>query len=399
MLLSMLEKRRVLIFSLAYLPFVGGAELALKEITDRIADIEFDLITLRLDRNLPKEEKIGKVRVHRVGFGKRNPSMAELTRFPMYLNKILFPPIAFAKAVRLHRRCSFNAVWAMMAYAGFPAVFFKRRFPKVPFVLTLQEGDSIAHITKRLRIRAVFPVLKQVFMKADVIQVISRYLADFAREMGARAPVEIIPNGVDIPKFEFRNLKSEIEQLKRTLGIRESDRVVITVSRLVPKNAVGDIINAMQYLPPDVKLLVVGAGPLEQELKLKAKSYKLQARTIFAGEVVPDRVPQYLAIADVFVRPSLSEGMGSAFVEAMAVGVPVVATPVGGIVDFLIDTETGLLCKVQDSKNIAEKVSLLLKNKELRERVIKNAKKMVEEEYNWDIIAKDMRSRVFGKYI
>jgi len=158
----MSEYKRVLIFSLAYLPFVGGAELALKHITDRIRDIEFDLITLRFDRSLPREEKIGRVRIYRIGFGKQNPTMEELSRFPMYFNKVLFPFLAFFKAVQLHRRCSYNAVWAMMSYAGFPAIFFKWRYPRVPFVLTLQEGDPIAHITERARIRAVFPLYRAV---------------------------------------------------------------------------------------------------------------------------------------------------------------------------------------------------------------------------------------------
>ncbi|MEK7494227.1 MAG: hypothetical protein AAB630_03680, partial [Patescibacteria group bacterium] len=75
--------KRILIFSLAYLPYAGGAELALQQITDRIGDIEFDLIALRFDRNLPRVERIGNITVYRVGFSKRRPTARELVRFPL----------------------------------------------------------------------------------------------------------------------------------------------------------------------------------------------------------------------------------------------------------------------------------------------------------------------------
>ena len=390
--------KRVLVFSVAYLPFVGGAELALKAVTDR-SDMEFDLITLRLDRALPRKEKMGNVTVHRIGFGKEKPTMEELARFPMYLNKVLFPLLAFFWAVRLHRRRRYDAVWAMMSYAGFPAVFLKALLPSVPFVLTLQEGDSVEHITRRWRIRAVFPLYRMVFARADVISAISHYLADFARAMGAKCPIEVIPNGVDLEKFKVQSAKFKVEELKGKLAMKEGEKVIMTVSRLVEKNAVGDIIAALQHLPRNVKLLIVGTGPLEESLKLKVQSSKLMDKVIFVGEVAPDDVPQYLALADVFVRPSLSEGFGSAFIEAMAVGVPVVATPVGGIVDFLKDGETGLLCNARDPKSVAEKVLRLLKDEQLREHIVKNAQKMVSERYHWDHIAREMRERIFEKVL
>ena len=97
------KKKRILIFSLAYPPFIGGAEIAIKEITDRISDISFDLVTLRLDSNTPAFEKVGNVSVYRVGFAKRAPSMKDLVSFPWYLMKVLYPLLACAKARALHR--------------------------------------------------------------------------------------------------------------------------------------------------------------------------------------------------------------------------------------------------------------------------------------------------------
>ncbi|MBI5913462.1 glycosyltransferase [Candidatus Azambacteria bacterium] len=395
--------KRVLIFSLAYLPFAGGAELAVRQITDRIDDIEFDLITLRFDRNLPRVERIGNVTVYRVGFSKRSPTARDLMRFPLYLTKVFFAFSALIKALLLYRARRYDALWAMMSYAGIPAALFKLRHSRVPLLLTLQEGDSIAHITKRWRIKAVWPLYRLVFKRATFVQAISQYLAEFAHTMGYRGPVEVIPNGVDIALFGKEIGEDERTALAQALGKKEGDRFIITTSRLVEKNAVGDLIMALRDLDVHIKLLILGTGPLEEQLKLLAKKYGLGGRVRFVGHVDMKEIPKYLAISDVFCRPSLSEGFGSSFVEAMAAGISVVATSVGGIVDFLFDPEkdpdkepTGLFCAVHDPKSIAEKVQRLFSDEALRARIVANAQKLAYEKYNWDLIAKEMREKVFN---
>ena len=398
--------KRVLIFSLAYLPFAGGAELALRHITDRITDIEFDCITLRFDRNLPRVERIGNVTVYRVGFSKRSPTARELVRFPLYLTKVFFAFFALVKALLLRRTRRYDLVWAMMSYAGIPAALFRLEYPKVPFLLTLQEGDSIAHITKRRRIRMIWPLYRLVFKKATFVQAISHYLAEFAHTMGYRGPVEVIHNGVDVALFGRGISEDECTELKQALGKKDSDRFIITTSRLVEKNAVGDLIMALRDLDAHIKLLILGTGPLEEQLRLLAKKYGLGGRVRFAGHVDIKEIPKHLAISDIFCRPSLSEGFGSSFIEAMAAGIPVVATPVGGIVDFLFDPEknpekepTGLFCAVHSPKSIAEKVQRLFSDEALRARIVANGKKLVNEKYDWDLIAKEMLEKVLNKII
>ena len=112
------------------------------------------------------------------------------------------------------------------------------------------------------------------------------------------------------------------------------------------------------------------------------------------GFVKPEELPKFYAIADVFCRPSLSEGLGNSFLEAMAAGVPVVATPVGGIPDFLRDGKTGWFCRVNDPASIAEKIKYILdeQNKAEAQKVINNAKQMVLDKYDWDGIAGQMEN-------
>jgi glycosyltransferase involved in cell wall biosynthesis len=375
--------KRILIFSVAYHPFVGGAEVAVKEITDRISDYEFEMITLNLDRKQESIEKVGNVMVHRVGSGR-------------FFSKLLFPFVAFMYARKLQQKKPFDAVWSIMAnYAGFAALFFKYHFPKISFILTLQEGDPITYI--KHRVRFVYPLFKRIFTWADIIQPISHFLESFAKDMGASCPVVVIPNGVDLVLFSKQPDEHEITTLKNTFHKKDNDIFLITTSRLVEKNAVADVIQALTLLPEHILFLIIGIGELENKLRQQVKDLKLENRVQFIGQVAYKDIPKYLAVSDIFIRPSLSEGMGNSFIEAMAAKVPVIATSVGGIPDFLKDTETGIFCKVQNPESIAEKVQLLLANKELKEKIIFNAHKLVVSEYDWNLIAKRMKTEIFAK--
>jgi glycosyltransferase involved in cell wall biosynthesis len=378
--------RRILIFSLVYYPrFIGGAEVAVKEITDRISgdDIEFDMVTLR--KRAPSFERVGNVNVYRVGlpwFGKNTKSSRI---FP--LSKILYIPLAYLKAVSLHRQKKYDATWSIMAsYAGFASLLFKRKFRDVPFILTIQEGDNFE------RREGVFkPLFRKIFKIANRIQCISNFLADWSKKMGAECPITVVPNAVDYELFSRSESPEEESALKKKLGKNENDVFLITTSRLVAKNAVNDIIDALKYLPENVRLLILGRGREEQNLKSQISNLKIKNRVQLLGYVAHAEMPKYLHVSDIFIRPSLSEGFGNSFVEAMAAGIPVIATPVGGIVDFLIDGETGLFCEVKNPRSIAQKVEKLIKDKESREYIIKNARKMAEEKYEWNIIAKQIK--------
>lgn len=389
--------KKILIFSTAYLPLIGGAEIAIKEITDRLSpsatkatedrsDYEFDLICARIDKKLPKEEKIGRINVHRVGSGSN-------------LDKLFLPITGFLKASflfnrsRSERELGYDAIWAIMAsHGGLTALFFKLFHPQIPFLLTLQEGDPIDYIKKHMK---PFFLFRLIFQRANYIQAISNYLAKWGRQMGAKYSIEVVPNGVDANKFKIQNSQFKItnQNLKPELNIGSNEKVIITTSRLVSKNGVGDLIEAMRYLKFPFKLLIIGDGEERKNLELQVSSCKLQDKILFLGSISYDEIPVYLAMADVFVRPSLSEGLGNAFLEAMACGVPIIGTPVGGIPDFLIDPSinsgqaTGLFCEVKNPQSIAEKINLLLNDNELRNKLITNAKKLVAEKYNWDLVA------------
>ncbi|MBI4779112.1 glycosyltransferase family 4 protein [Candidatus Falkowbacteria bacterium] len=377
--------KKILIFSTAYLPLIGGAEVAVKEITDRAETMQFNMITARLDRKLPKRERIGKIDVYRIGIG-----------WPLF-DKYWLAFYGHKFAEKLNKKNKYNLIWAIMAsYGGFTAVFFKKRNPAMPFLLTLQEGDDFKYIDRRVGF--LKNLFKEIFCRADYIQAISNYLKKWAEEQGATCPIEVVPNGVDIKHFSWEYKAEDLLALKNKLGKLENDKFIITTSRLVLKNAIDDIVKALEYSPDNFKFLILGAGSNENSLKLLAKNLKLDNRIFFLGQISQENLPKYLKISDIFIRPSLSEGLGISFLEAMAVGLPVIATPVGGITDFLRDGETGWFCEVKNPHSIAEKIKYIFdENNRIKVRgVVEKAKKMVEENYGWDLIAAKMRN-IFNK--
>lgn len=377
------ESRKILIFSTAYFPHVGGAEIAVKEITSRLGHIEFDMVTVRFSPDDLQSEILGNVAVHRVGF-------KSLGKF----NKTLFPILGFLKARRLHKLRKYEMTWAVMAsYNGFAALFFKWIHRKIPFLLTLQEGDSPEHI--RERVKWFYPLYKSIFKNADSIQAISHFLVGFGAQLGG-SNIEVVPNGVDISKYNEEPSRDELWSITQSLGKKPGETLLITTSRLVRKNGVDTLIEALVLLPETVKLAILGTGEEYASLLKIVEERKLGTRVLFVGFVPHRQIPIYLRASDIFVRPSRSEGLGNSFIEAMAVGVPVVGTPVGGIPDFLKDGETGILCEPDNPKSVADAVRRIMSNPELRTVVSTNGKNLVVSEYDWNSVAQKMDA-IFDK--
>lgn len=362
--------KRILIFSLAYFPHVGGAEIAIKEITDRIPDFEFHMLTLNFGGEA-REEKIGNVFVHRIG----NSSS--------YLSKILFIPRAALAARTLHRTHQFDLFWAMMSYMTFPIVLAGLH---VPYVLTLQEGDPFEHVFSRLRIALFRPLLSRGFRNASAVTAISTFLAKWARRAGFPGTPEVVPNGVSVVSFAHALRRSDPQHT-----------TLITTSRLVHKNAVDDVIRALAHLPAEIRFVIYGTGLEEQKLKTLAKELGVEKRAEFRGHLDHARLPAALAACDIFIRPSRSEGMGNSFIEAMAAGLPVIGTQEGGIADFLFDAKrnphketTGWVVDRDSPEQIAEAVKDILAHPEEARRVTANARRFVAERYEWNHISERM---------
>lgn len=367
-------RKTIVIFSWYYLPYIGGAELFIKAVTERLSHrFRFVIVTARFDRKLPREEQSGDVTIHRVGTG-----------FP--IDKFLYPVPALVRALRIR---PVHLVHSIMVNAAAVTAFLYLSVAKRPSLLTLQDGDSEEYVKRWLG--PLFPIYPPLHRPFDRIHSISSFLERQAVGYGAAAEsISIVPNGVDTGRFNAHaRSPEETMALRRSLGY-EGKRVITSVSRLASKNGLGDLVRAMPAVlqhHPDTSLLLVGDGPERSALEHEVRELGIEDKVRFTGEVGHEETVQYLLLADVFVRPSISEGLGSAFLEAMSCSVPVVGTPVGGIVDFLRDGETGLFCSPGDPASVTESICRILDDETLAHRIAHQGQRLVEREYRWDGVA------------
>jgi glycosyltransferase involved in cell wall biosynthesis len=387
------QRRRVLVFSTAYFPFMAGAEIAIKEITGRLdSDFEFDLITAKLDRKLSSFEKVGGVSVYRVGFGIKT------------LDKIFLPFLGGWKAFKLSKSKNYFCFWAVMVSFGSGAGYVSnilRRISgrkKIPIVLTLQEGDSELHLKYRW-LGLISLSWRLALKNTEVLTGISNFLLERAKKYGYIGETALVPNGVDLEIFLKEVSDREMNEVRFKLGKQQNDIFLVTTSRLSYKNAVDDIISSLTFLPENISLIVIGRGEEGESLQKQSNKLNLSKRVKFLGYLEYKDIPKYFSVCDIFVRPSRSEGFGNSFIEAMATGLPVIATPVGGIPDFLDDKETGVFCSPDNPQSIANAVNLILSDHELREKIIYNAKDRVIAKYGWDHIAQKMKGLAFDKLL
>ena len=353
------QKSTVLIFTTAYRPFIGGSEIAIEEIVRRLPNVFFDILTPRKHLSLPRMERFENGCIHRLGLG-------------LPIDKFLFPILGWFVSLRL-RPALIHAYQA--SHAAGAAWLYKWTHPKTPFILTIQEGKNLKRQFFLIRF-----FRKLIVLRADRVTAISRYLAEYVRELRPNVPVTIIPNGVDVQRFAA-NLPDQ----------KNID--VITVSRLVAKNGIMDLVEAISILKQaghSMRTLIIGDGPMKSQIRRRISQLGLENEVILAGEVSNQELPQQLVQAKIFVRPSHSEGLGISFLEAMAGGLPIIGTPVGGIHDFLHDKETGLMCRVGDPSDLAEKIKMLLADESLRERLAAAGRDLVRTRYDWRMIASQM---------
>lgn len=211
---------------------------------------------------------------------------------------------------------------------------------------------------------------------ADVCACVSSYSLEGAKKMGAGNCV-LVPNGIDLEKFKlYEGERNKFE--------------ITTTSTLIPRNGIDILIEAMPAVLekfPMAKLKIAGEGSMEHSLKARIAGLKIDNSVTFLGTLRHEAIPELVKKSHVFVRPSRFEGFGVSFVEAMALGTPVITCPVGGIVDFLTDGATGYLVPVENPAKLSDAIIRVFENEEGVKIITKKARKLVEERYDWRNIA------------
>ncbi|VVB91410.1 Trehalose synthase [uncultured archaeon] len=224
--------------------------------------------------------------------------------------------------------------------------------------------------------------------KADGLIAVSTYTANCVMKKYGILPdkISIIPNAIDVTKF---NPDIEGKEIRKKLGIT-SEKIILFVGRLDFQKGAGYLISAFSEVIrdfPDVKLIIVGDGPLKDHIKKIIDEHCLSKSVFLLGRATDEDLPRIYAACDLFVLPSLMEGFGIVYLEAMACGKACIGANIGGVEDVIADGHTGFLVPPADPASICKAIETLLSDEKTLKRFGMEGRRRVMENFTWEKVA------------
>ena len=262
-----------------------------------------------------------------------------------------------------------NSGWSWQLFAT-PAVWIGH-FRNTPVIVNYRGGEARKYFGKA--IRRVRPTI----IRGDALIVPSAYLQEVFAEFGLGA--KVIPNIIDLKRFSPKG------QLKQ----RAQDRPHLVITRnLEPIYDISMAIRAISILAPKVpgmRVSIAGSGPQETELKALSSRLGLDEVITFSGRLPPDDIADLYRDADIMLNPTAVDNMPNSLLEAMASGLPIVTTNVGGIPYVVKDGETALFVDTGDARAMADQVLRLLGDHTLYAALVSNGLAEVQQ-YAWELV-------------
>ncbi len=297
--------------------------------------------------------------------------------------------VALRRLVRRHRIDLVHAHWLL------PNGFIAHRVARatgLPYAVTLHGSDIfMAERNAAFRRMAAATLAGAAHVTSCSADLKQRLLAIGGDQHADKVP--LVPNGTDL----VPGAAAGAGGLRRRLGVAAGDPLVVAVGRLVYKKGFRYLIEAVRELAeshPRARFVIGGGGDLEDELRRQAAELGLGERLQFTGMLTHDQVLELVAAADLFVMPSIRDADGNidglpiVVLEAMAAGVPVVATDVAGMPLAVEDGVSGLLVQEQDPPALAAALGRLLDDPERRRRMGAAGRRRVETDLNWAAVAR-----------
>jgi glycosyltransferase involved in cell wall biosynthesis/SAM-dependent methyltransferase len=359
----------------SFYPLVGGAEQQASQLARKLIEkgLEIFIVTRRLN-GTRRFEIINGVPVHRTFYK---------------WHTLFFLSSAFSFLIR--KRNDYDILHVHTMYSpALLACALKIILRKKVVVKVTRTGSGA--LINRLFINPLDKWrFKFLIRYVDCFIAVNREAKEALMKMGLGGnKVTQIPNGVDEDLFKPASWK-EKEYLKETCGVKGYP-IIVSVGRLIKRKRLDLLIDALPKIKenfPQVVLLVVGPGSEKGKLEQLAKRKGVFENTIFIGRCERERLLNLLKISDLFVLPSESEGIPNALLEAMAVGLPVIASKINGITDVISNEHDGLLFVPAEEKDLLEKVFTLLENEELRRKIGRKARETVEKRFSFEIIGQE----------
>lgn len=362
---------KILFLNYEYPPLGGGAgnatEYLLKEYA-HILNLEVHLVTSSADDAHHNFNVGEKVFVHSVPIWKNGNELHHQS----IVNVLAYAWRGYGYADKLLNEGKFDAIHAFFGVpCGAMALCLGKKY-KLPYIVSLR-GADVPGFSERFLLLYVFlrPLIRLVWRRAKFVVSNSEGLKQLAQKTDSHQKIEIIPNGVDIQMFKPAEEKQN-----------ECVRI-LSVSRLTPRKGLRYLIQAMKILAEKdisqkIKLWVVGDGDEKNALEQLANELSISHTIKFLGRISHENLAPYYSEADIFCLPSLNEGMSNTVLEALATGMPIVATKTGGTEELVRDGENGFFVAQKSAQDLAEKLKRLINNETLRKSFGQASRKRAE---------------------
>jgi len=360
----------ILILNYEFPPLGGGAATATKHLLEEFSgkeDSNIDLITSSAS-GYDEEQFSQNIRIYKLNVGKKELhywTQKEILSYSLQAIKLI------KKLVRSKKYDLCHAFFGVPC--GAIAYLFRK---KIPYIVSLR-GSDVPGYNKRFSIHYIFltPLIKRIWKRSKAVIANSLGLKELALKSSPKQEISIIYNGIDADKFKP--------------GLRNSGKInILTVSRLIRRKGVRYLIEAIPLVlkkDKNIKLTIVGGGNQEQELQGLVKELSISDYVDFKAYVNREKINKIYSDSDVFVLPSLNEGMSNTILEAMASGLPIISTNTSGGLELI--RENGILVPMEDSESIANAILRIINDKELRAYMGKKSREMVEEKMPWKNMA------------
>jgi glycosyltransferase involved in cell wall biosynthesis len=329
---------KILFCNYEYPPLGGGGGVVMAALARELARRHSVTVLTSGGLGLPAESLDGAARILRVPvFFRRKLEVANVP------SMLAYPPMAGLRGLALGR--GVDVINTHFVVPSGPVGHLLGGLFRVPNVLSVHGGDLYdpSKATSPHRHAWLRLPIRRLLEKADAVVGQSRNTLEHVTGIyGVRRKTELIPLGIDPPPAVAPATRADF-------GLPEKAFVMITVGRMVPRKATVRLVEALHAVQqPDAHLMIVGDGPDAQAVRRAAAERNLAERVHVLGQVSHIRKYQALGIADVFVSTSQHEGFGLVFLEAMAMGLPVVCYDHGGQTDFLVNGRTGFVVGLND---------------------------------------------------
>ena len=382
---------RILLLNYEFPPAGGGAGFATLNIGRELVNlgVHVDVLTAVIDNEKDGDVLHG-MRVFRV------PSWRKGIHDCGLVGAYSYTAFAALKRRRLYKKETYDLehYFFSLPTGAITLIPFSGATP--PYIVSLRGSDVPGYDpfnTKLERLhKLLLPVTRRIWRRSSAVVALSENLRDTAAETDPELDIRVISNGISISKFSPKPVSETIDP-DRPLRI-------ITVSRLLERKGIQHLLEAIaKPTPLDVELKIIGTGSYEEQLKNRAAELGLSSRVTFTGFITRDSLPEHYRQAELFALPSQVESFGLVFAEAMASGLPIVATRVGGIPELIHTGEEGILVESANPAEIRAALETLMANRAQLSAMGLAGRRRIEEKYTWEKIAQaylDIYEEVLG---